>query len=130
VGQTITETDGSNDSRNGGSTISEIPCQTITETLGQRYPKYSTDKKRNKQHEVFEPSFDWKECNSDKFIGQKLDYIHDNPCRGACNLAKEPIEYLHSSTRYYATGFHAVHEVTSFSELENIDLTKKSIMGN
>lgn len=68
MGQTITETDGSNDSRNGGSTISEIPCQTITETLG--------------------------------------------------------------STRYYATGFHAVHEVTSFAELENIDLTKKSIMGN
>ncbi len=27
-----------------------------------------------------EPSFDWKECRSDKFIDQKLEYIHANPC--------------------------------------------------
>jgi REP element-mobilizing transposase RayT len=90
----------------------------------------ATDKKRNKQHEVFEPSFDWKECNSQRFIEQKLDYIHENPCRGAWNLAKEPIEYLHSSARYYATGLQGVYEVTSYSELEDIDLTKERIVGN
>jgi REP element-mobilizing transposase RayT len=41
-----------------------------------------TDSRRGKLHEVFEPSFDWKECRSNKFIDQKLEYIHANPCRG------------------------------------------------
>jgi len=27
-----------------------------------------TDKKRNKIHEVFEPSFDWKECRTTEFF--------------------------------------------------------------
>jgi len=47
----------------------------------------STDKKRGKLHEVFEPSsvpiaIGRKECRSNKFIDQKLEYIHANPCRG------------------------------------------------
>ncbi|MFM8741983.1 MAG: hypothetical protein ACKODM_01475, partial [Cytophagales bacterium] len=33
------------------------------------------DEKRGKLHEVFEQSFDWKECSSDRFIDQKLDYM-------------------------------------------------------
>ena len=42
----------------------------------------NTQKTMNKQHEVFEPSFDWKECRTEKFIQQKLNYIHSNPCKG------------------------------------------------
>jgi ribosomal protein S7 len=34
-----------------------------------------TDRKRGKLHEVFEDSFDIKECSTQKFIKQKLDYI-------------------------------------------------------
>ena len=30
---------------------------------------------RNKKHEVWEASFDWKECRSHKFMKQKLDYM-------------------------------------------------------
>jgi hypothetical protein len=40
------------------------------------------DKKRGKLHEVFEDSFDVKECMTQKFIKQKLDYIHNDPCSG------------------------------------------------
>jgi hypothetical protein len=54
------------------------------------------DRERNKKHEVWENSFDWKECRTNRFMKQKLDYMHDNPCRGTMN-------YL---------------------ELEDIDLTK------
>lgn len=36
----------------------------------------NSQRKINKKHEVFEPSFDWKECKSSYFIHQKLDYIH------------------------------------------------------
>ncbi len=83
-----------------------------------------TDKKRNKLHEVFEPSFDWKECTSNKFIEQKLEYIHNNPCCGTWNLAKEPIAYIHSSAKYYETGRQAIYAVTNYTELEDVDLTK------
>jgi REP element-mobilizing transposase RayT len=41
----------------------------------------ATDKQRNKKHEVFEPSFDRKECKTIDFIKQKLDYLHENPVR-------------------------------------------------
>jgi REP element-mobilizing transposase RayT len=34
----------------------------------------SRDYKRGKLHEVFQPSFDWKECRSTRFINQKLSY--------------------------------------------------------
>lgn len=32
---------------------------------------------------------------------QKLDYIHYNPCTEYWQLAKEPIDYLFSSEKYY-----------------------------
>ena len=38
-----------------------------------------TDLLKNKKHEVFEPSFDRKECYSIAFMKQKIDYIHNNP---------------------------------------------------
>ncbi len=40
------------------------------------------DRERNKKHEIWEDSFDWKEYRTHKFMKQKLDYMHDNPCRG------------------------------------------------
>lgn len=46
-----------------------------------------SDKKKGKLYEIWEDSFDWKECNGDKFIVQKLDYMHNNPCAGKWQLA-------------------------------------------
>lgn len=83
-----------------------------------------TDKKRNKLHEVFEPSFDWKECQSIKFIEQKLQYIHVNPCKCTPRLAVLPGDYVHSSARFYLTGEHGIYKVMSYMELQDIDLTK------
>ncbi|MEO7991211.1 MAG: hypothetical protein ABI663_16795 [Chryseolinea sp.] len=84
----------------------------------------TTEKQRGKLHEVFEPSFDWKECDSQKLIEQKLDYIHENPCRGNWELVKQPEDYVHSSAGYYATGKQDRYEVTSYMELEDVDFTK------
>jgi REP element-mobilizing transposase RayT len=83
-----------------------------------------TEKRRGKLHEVFEPSFDWKECLSQKFMEQKLDYIHNNACAGVWHLAEHPWEYIHSSAQFYFNGTHSAYEVTSYAELEDIDLTK------
>ncbi|MCB9033687.1 MAG: hypothetical protein H6553_07610 [Chitinophagales bacterium] len=91
----------------------------ILETL-QKAVK-STDKKRGKLHEVFEESFDWKECESDNFIQQKLDYIHNNPCTEKYNLCKDPSSYKHSSAKFYINGVDDKY-VTSYMELQDITL--------
>lgn len=42
----------------------------------------STDRKRGKQREFLSHRLTGKKCKSDKFIDQKLEYIHANPCEG------------------------------------------------
>ena len=81
-----------------------------------------TDRLKNKQHEVFEPSFDRKECYSLDFMKQKIDYIHDNPCKDARLGIKFPEDYLHSSAKYYYTGIQGVYPVITYMELQDIDL--------
>ena len=83
-----------------------------------------TERQRNKRHEVFEPSFEWKECKTQKFIKQKLNYIHANPCRGKWNLVNKYWEYIHSSAYYYVTGEQRRYEVFDYTRLQDIDLTK------
>lgn len=82
------------------------------------------EKERDKKHEVWEPSFDWKECRTNEYILQKLDYMHDNPCKGKWNLVNAPYEYLHSSARFYIANEHAGFEVFNYCKLADIDLTK------
>jgi len=84
-----------------------------------------SDRARGKLHEVWEDSFDWKECNSRKMIEQKLDYIHNNPCAKKWKLAENPFEYIHSSATYYIEGRQGIYNITNYMELEDIDLTEK-----
>lgn len=81
-----------------------------------------TDQLRNKKHEVFEPSFDRKECYSISFMKQKIDYIHNNPCKAKMSGVKFPEDYLHSSARYYYTAKQGVYPVITYMELQDIDL--------
>ena len=46
-----------------------------------------TDKQIGKPPEIFEPSFDAKECYTDESIEQKLNYIHEHPYRKPMELA-------------------------------------------
>jgi REP element-mobilizing transposase RayT len=59
------------------------------------------DRRRNKKHELWQGTFDVKECRTEKFILQKLNYIHNNPCTERWKLAEKPYEYPHSSARFY-----------------------------
>lgn len=81
-----------------------------------------TERLRNKKHEVFEPSFDRKECYSIAFMKQKIDYIHHNPCKANMQGVKLPEDYLHSSAMYYYTGKQGVYSVITYMELQDIDL--------
>jgi len=85
-----------------------------------------SDKKRGKVHEVWEDSFDWKECISEAYTWQKLDYMHENPCVGKWHLAENATAYLHSSASFYISGMHAGYKVLNFKELSDINLTTSS----
>lgn len=106
--------------------IVELLKQTNRNDILQQLSSWvnETDRKRHKQHEVFEPSFDKKECYTTDFIIQKLDYIHLNPCRYKIVLANKPEDYLHSSAKYYLIGEQGVYAVTHYAALQDIDLTK------
>ena len=83
-------------------------------------------KANKKLHEVWELSFDWKECRSWEFISQKLSYIHDNPCSKKWNQCNSPVEYPHSSAKFYIAGEQGVYPVTNFMEMEDVAFTKRN----
>ncbi len=55
-------------------------------------------------------------------IEQKLDYLHQNPCRGKWLLATTPLDYRHSSAKYYYTGVQGNYAITHYKQIEDIDL--------
>jgi REP element-mobilizing transposase RayT len=59
------------------------------------------ERKRKKKHRVFEISSDIKPCYTEKFLLQKLEYIHANPLKEKWHLAGIPEDYSHSSARFY-----------------------------
>jgi hypothetical protein len=69
-------------------------------------------KANKKLHEVWKLSSDRKHCNSRHFVKQKLDYMHDNPSSGKWALCNSPIEYIHSSAKYYLAGKDGLYIVT------------------
>jgi hypothetical protein len=81
-----------------------------------------TKRKVNKQHNIWNLSFDWKHCKTEKFILQKLNYYHNNPCKGKWTLCNSQAEYIHSSGKFYITGEQGVYPILSFRELIDYDL--------
>lgn len=90
-----------------------------TELLKQLAAAVNTSGIAAKIHyKVFRDSFDLQHCYSQKFILQKLTYIHDNPCVKKWMLAAHPSDYTHSSAAFYETGNTHNYPVTSWLELE------------
>ncbi len=59
-----------------------------------------------------------------KFISQKLNYIHNNPCSGKWLIELKII--LHSSAGFYQKGVQGIFAVDNIMDLMDIDLRKKS----
>ena len=85
------------------------------------------DKSRGKKHEVWIDSIDVKECRTEKFILQKLHYIHNYPCTGKWHLADSSIYYLHSSTSYYISGRQGGYSVKDYRDLMMKDYGKNKL---
>jgi len=69
--------------------------------------------KRNSQYQVFTHENHALYLYSDKFIDQKLAYIHDNPVRAG--IVKEPEDYFYSSAINYALEQPILLEVSIIS---------------
>jgi REP element-mobilizing transposase RayT len=99
--------------------LKELGKNEVLEQLASWVNK--TERLNNKRHEVFEPSFDWKECRTIAFMEQKANYIHLNPCKE--RIVNLPEDYAHSSAKYYFTGEQGEYPVITYMELQDIDLT-------
>jgi REP element-mobilizing transposase RayT len=75
------------------------------------------EKKKGQIHKVFKDSFDAKPIFSQKFLIQKVNYIHHNPVSGKWMLAKNFIEYEHSSASFYE-----IQLVKHFRPVQYMDL--------
>ena len=75
------------------------------------------ERNKGQKHKVFEKSFDAKPVYSDKFLNQKLDYIHYNPVKGKWNLVEHYLEYEHSSASYYETGSYFHFQPRHYNEI-------------
>jgi len=61
-------------------------------------------------------SFDIKECRTEKFILQKLIYIHENPVRGKWRLSSSSLTYPHSSAPFYFNGKQQLFNVRDYRD--------------
>jgi len=81
------------------------------------------EKKKGQIHKVFKNSFDAKAIFSQKFLTQKMNYIHYNPVTGKWMLAKNFVEYEHSSASFYeiqlVKHFRPVHYLELWTKILN-----------
>jgi REP element-mobilizing transposase RayT len=75
------------------------------------------DRQKGQKHVAWKDSFDWKLCRTEKFITQKLQYIHNNPLSGRWKLAESITQYPHSSASYYISGKHNNFAVRDYREV-------------
>ena len=62
-------------------------------------------------------SSDIKECWSQKFLHQKLDYIHNNPISGKWSLVDDPAKYAYWSAGFYMLGAEPIVPLLHMREL-------------
>lgn len=56
------------------------------------------------EYKVWEDGYDARDIFSTKFLQQKMDYIHHNPCRPQWKLVENPEDYLWSTAGFYLAG--------------------------
>ena len=76
---------------------------------------------KNIMHELWQRTFDVKQCRTEKFILQKLNCIHNNPCSGKWNLCGKPYQYPYSAAPFYdgdKTGYRVKDYLDVLAELK------------
>jgi REP element-mobilizing transposase RayT len=75
------------------------------------------EKRRRKIHQVFQTSFDLKSITSEKFLIQKINYIHVNPIAKKWNLVEDFREYKYSSAGFYELENYSGYMVDHYLEV-------------
>ncbi|MBK6543023.1 MAG: hypothetical protein IPG10_17415 [Flavobacteriales bacterium] len=75
------------------------------------------DAARGQKYRAFETSSDIKECWSETFLHQKLEYMHANPVSGKWSLAEDPALYPYSSAAFYERNAEPMVPLLHVSEL-------------
>lgn len=75
--------------------------------------------KKGQIHKVFEDSFDAKECYSQEFIFQKLDYKHHNPVSKKWQLVNDFGDYEYSSAGFYEKGIGKYEKIMHINDVLN-----------
>jgi REP element-mobilizing transposase RayT len=68
--------------------------------LLELFSKACAHLKREQEYKVWQDGYHAEEISSNKFIYQKLNYIHNNPVKD--QIVEKPEDYLYSSARNYA----------------------------
>lgn len=76
-----------------------------------------SEKKKGQRHKVFEDSFEAKECYSNKFVYQKLGYMHKNPVSKRWQLVNDYTDYPHSSAAFYEKGIKNYDKLLHVNEV-------------
>jgi len=75
------------------------------------------ERKKGQRHKVFADSFDAKECYSNEFVYQKLEYIHKNPVSKKWQLVTDFTEYPNSSAAFYEKGIKNYDKLLHVNEI-------------
>ncbi|MDD7885222.1 transposase [Flavivirga sp. 57AJ16] len=81
-------------------TIANYP-ESRREWMLDYFKKACEHLKRSQQFKVWQDGYHAEICSSNKFIKQKLDYIHNNPVKD--KIVSNPEDYVFSSARNYAS---------------------------
>lgn len=73
-------------------------------------------KSKGQLHSAFRESFDAKAITSEKFLEQKLRYMHLNPVRGIYDLVEDWRYYPHSSASFYEFGQPGYFKLAHFHD--------------
>ena len=75
------------------------------------------ERRKGQRHKVFADSFDAKECYSNEFVYQKLEYIHKNPVSKKWQLVNDFTDYTHSSAAFYEKGVKNYDKMLHVNEI-------------
>ena len=71
----------------------------------------------DQRYKVWEDGYDARNVFSPEFLGQKLEYIHNNPCQPHWELVEHPEEYPWSSAKHYLLDKPAIIAVDDVRKL-------------
>ena len=73
--------------------------------------------RKGQKHRAFRPSFDARECETERDILQVLDYMHANPVSKKWSLVEDFVTYQHSSAAFYELNEAVAYPVTHYRDL-------------